>query len=77
MKNQEITTMTKTIIETNGGKAYFNFRQASKILGIGYNAVPAFLHDKGVLVQKMGTNKKVSAYDLAAVMYAGRVAPVD
>jgi hypothetical protein len=76
MSKQEIDAMAKLIIETHNGKAYFNFTEASKIIGCGINTVPKKLNDAGVLVSRVGPSKRISAYDLAETMNRHRVSAV-
>ncbi len=73
----EITAMAQAIIEAHAGQAYYNFEQASKIIGCGRNTLAHHLHSAGILVKKVGPSKRVSAYDLASCMYSGRIAPID
>ncbi len=73
----EITTMAHAIIKTHDGQAYYNFEQASKIIGCGRNTIAHCLHRAGVLVKKVGPSKRISAYDLAEFMYYDRIAPID
>lgn len=73
----EIAAMAKIIVETHGGQVYFNFDQASKIIGCGRNTIAHCLHRAGVLVKKVGPSKRISAYDLAEFMYYDRIAPID
>jgi phage antirepressor YoqD-like protein len=72
-----VKELADTIIRAHGGQAFFNFGEISKIMGCGINTVPKFLYDKGVLVQKVGPSKRVSALELADAMLSGRKTPVD
>jgi len=76
-KNQEINHMANNIIQVHDGKFFFNFREASKIIGCGRNTFANLLHNQGILVRKVGPSKLVSAYDIASVMCSDRVAPID
>lgn len=73
----EIQAMTNAIIAAHKGQAYFNFEQASKIVGCGRHTLANKLHRSGVTIQKLGPSKRISAYDLAAAMCEGRIAPID
>ena len=73
----EIKIMSEAIINAHGGQAYFNFGEASKIIGCGRHTAAYHLHNAGVLVKNVGPSKRVSAYSLAEAMYYGRIAPID
>ena len=75
MSNKNIKAMAESIINTHDGQAYFNYGQASKIIGCGENTVAHLFSNSGVIVKRVGPSKRVSAYDIAYVMYSGRVAP--
>jgi len=76
-KNKEIDHMAINIMQMHDGKAYFNFREASKIIGCGRNTFANLLHNQGILVRKVGPSKRVSAYDIATIMCSDRVAPIN
>jgi hypothetical protein len=73
----EVKTIAESIMKMNDGRAYFNFGQASKIIGCGINTVPSLLHNSGIIVKRVGPSKRISAYDIAEVMCTGRVAAID
>lgn len=73
----EVRATAELIIKTHDGQAYFNFGEISKILGCGINTVPALLHNSGITVKKVGPSKRVSAYEIAALMCSKRIAPID
>jgi len=75
-RKSEIQIMTESIMETNGGKAFFNFREVSKIIGCGINTVPGLLYNEGVTVKKVGTSKRVSAYEIAQLMCTNRTVAI-
>ena len=75
--NPDIQSMVDALLKYHNGKAYFSFGEISKMIGCGVNNVPRLLHDSGVLIKKIGTCKKVSAFDIATIMCAGRIAPID
>ncbi len=74
---KEINAMAAAIVQAHDGKAYFNFREISEIVGCGINTVPRVLHEAGVGVKRIGTSKRISAYDLAEFMCLYRVAAID
>lgn len=76
-QKDEIQTMTTAIITAHKGQGYFNFEEASKIVGCGRHTLAHKLHNAGVTIQKLGPSKRVSAYDLALAMHEGRIAPID
>lgn len=76
-RKEEIQAMTAAIIEAYKGQAYFNFEEASRIVGCGRHSMAYKLNQAGVLVQKIGPSKRVSAYDLASAMVDGRISPID
>ena len=73
----EVKAQAETIIKAYGGQAYFNFGQVSKIIGCGPNTLPHLLHNSGVVVKRVGPSKRISAFDIAELMCAGRVAPIE
>jgi len=73
----EIKEQAELIVKAHGGQAYFNFAQASKIIGCGINTMPHEFHKAGITVKRVGPSKRVSAYDIAELMCTGRVAPID
>lgn len=70
----EIKTMGDNIVRSHSGQVYFNFGEVAKIIGCGINTVPALFSDAGMLVKKVGPSKRVSAYDVAELMYSKRIA---
>lgn len=76
-RKEEIQAMTTAIVTAHKGQAYFNYEQASKIVGCGRHTMAYKLNQAGVLIQKLGPSKRVSAYDLATAMVDGRISPVD
>ena len=74
---QEIKANAESIIKAHDGQAYFNFRQASRIIGCGINTMPSLLHNSGVIVKRVGPSKRISAYDIAELMCTGRIAAID
>lgn len=77
MSQSEIKQMAELIIKTQNGKSYFNFSEASKIIGCGVNTVPPLMHENGVIVKQVGRSKRVSAFDIAEVMCTRRTAAID
>jgi len=75
--NKEIKNLAESIMATHGGQASFNFKEVSKILGCGVNTVPLLLNDSGILVKRIGSSKRISAYDVATLILIDRIAPVD
>jgi len=76
-RKDEIKAMAEMLIKNNEGQAYFNLGDCSRIIGCGVNTVAREFHNAGILVKRVGPSKRVSAYDLAAYMSLGRVAPID
>jgi beta-N-acetylglucosaminidase len=76
-RNAEIKVMAELIMRIHDGKAYYNFGDVSRIIGCGINTVAHLLHNQGILVRKVGPSKRVSAYDIAEIMYSKRVPPID
>jgi len=74
---KEIKAMAESIIATHDGQAYYNFGEVSKIVGCGINTIPALLHESGIIVKHVGPSKRISAYDIAALMCQGRKAAID
>jgi len=70
---EDITTLTKEIIEKNNGQVFFTFKKASVVLGCRPNMVSHILHTRGILVQRQGHFKRVTALELAKVMYPDTV----
>lgn len=73
----EIQAMTDFIIKNHDGQAYFNYEEASKIVGCGRHTLAHGLHNAGITIKKVGPSKRVSAYDLAYFMCADRISAVD
>ena len=76
-RKTERQCMAESIIDTNGGQAYFNFGEIARIIGCGIHTVPQMLYDAGITVKKVGPSKRVSAIDLAELMADGRINSVD
>ena len=74
---KEIKAMAEAIIITHDGQAYYNIGEVSKIVGCGINTTAAMLHESGIIVKRVGPSKRISAYDIAALMSQGRVAAID
>ena len=72
----DIKCMTEQIIKSNGGQAYFNLTEVSRITGYGENTVPRMLYDMGALVKKDGKSKKVSALTIATLMSSRMTSPI-
>jgi hypothetical protein len=75
-KKPEWQQIAETIIETHDGQMYYSFKDVCKIIGCGINKVPCLFNDAGILVKKVGTCKRVSAYDIASVMCDKRTSAV-
>ena len=74
--SREVTRIAKLLIETHGGKSFYNLTEAAKIAGCGINTLPVALYEAGYLVKKLGTSKRISAYELAEFMMTDRVLPI-
>lgn len=48
----EAALMAQAIIEAHDGQAYFNFEEASKIIGCGRNTVAHRLHNAGITIKR-------------------------
>ena len=72
-----IVTTAKLIVETHGGQASFNFRQAAVILGCDFRLVPKRLDESGVLCTTRGKNKMVAAIGIAECIHYNQVSPLD
>ena len=70
-----VTQIAEDIKAGNNGQIYYSYGEVAKIIGIGRNTVPAFLNRQGILSQKLGTKKIISAYDIAEAMYKNRTVP--
>lgn len=70
----EAQIMAEAIIRQHDGQAYFNFGEASKIMGCSYSRLPERLTRAGIAVKRMGNSKRISAYDIACLMSSDRTA---
>lgn len=75
--NPKTQIMTEAIIKEHGGQAYFNIEESAKIIGCGRNTLARILSDAGITVKKIGTSKRISAFDLVMLMERGKVASND
>jgi hypothetical protein len=73
---KEQMQLAEIIAKANGGRVRFNLTQAAKIAGRSRTGFPAWLHGRGVMVERSGKDKYVTANDLAAAMLKDRVSPL-
>ena len=73
---KEQKDLAETIARANGGCVSFNITQASRIVGRSRNGFPAWLHKRGVMVEKSGKDKYVNVNDLAVAIIADRESPL-
>lgn len=76
-RKEEIIVMTDAIIKAHDGQSYFNFGQASKIIGCGRHTLAHHLNSLGLTVKLVGPSKRISACDIATLMCTDRISPVD
>jgi len=75
--NNEVKDLAKLIMETNGGRASFNFSEAKDIIPCGINEVPVLCNKHGILVSPRGRAKYIAVTDIARMIIHRRVAPVN
>ena len=73
-KEQKI--LAETIAKANGGRVRYNLTSAAKIIGRSRTGFPAWLHSRGVMIEKSGKDKYVTVNDLAVAMTKNRVSPL-
>jgi len=73
---REQKDLAEIITKTNGGCVRFNLTKAAKIVGRSRTGLPAWLHSKGVIVEKSGKDKYVTVNDLAVAMTTNRTSPL-
>lgn len=73
---KEQMQLAEIIAKANGGRVRFNLTQAAKIAGRSRTGFPAWLHSRGVMVEKSGKDKYVTVNDLAVAMTTDRVSPL-
>lgn len=73
---KEQKDLAETIARANGGCVAFNITKAAQIAGRCRNGFPAWLHNKGVMVEKSGKDKYVNVNDLAVAMLSERESPL-
>jgi len=73
---KEQKNLARTIAEANGGQIMFNITKAAKIAGRCRTTFPAWLHHRGIMVEKTGKDKLVNVNDLAVAMTANRTSPL-
>ena len=74
---REVRELGDIIVRNNGGKYLYCFSEISNILNCGINQVPSILNEHGILVKRRGKKKCADAYDLAEIILAGRISPID
>jgi phage antirepressor YoqD-like protein len=73
---REQKDLAETIAKANGGQVQFGLCKAAKIAGKGRTEFAAWLHKRGVMVEKTGRHKMVNVNDLAVAMTMGRSTPL-
>ena len=73
----DIRAAAEMIVKANDGRVYFNFKDASKIIGCDADRMARMFLEAGILVKKSGRDKRISAFDIAEVMCYGRVSPIE
>jgi phage antirepressor YoqD-like protein len=73
---REQLQIAEIIAKAKGGRVRFNLTQAAKIAGRSRTGFPAWLHERGVMVERTGKDKYVTAADLAVAMTKDRVSPL-
>jgi phage antirepressor YoqD-like protein len=73
---KEQRDLAETIAKANGGCVTFNITKAAKIAGRSRNNFPAWLHERGVMVEKSGKDKYVNVNDLAGAIIFNRESPI-
>ena len=72
----EQKNLAETIAKSNGGRVRYNLTCAARISGRSRTGFPAWLHERGVMVEKSGKDKYVTVNDLAVAMTKDRVSPL-
>jgi hypothetical protein len=54
----------------------FNISKAAKISGRCRTTFPAWLHERGIMIEKTGKDKRVNVNDLAIAMTQDRQSPL-
>ena len=73
---REQKDLAETISKANGGAVMFNLTNAARIAGQSRTHFPAWLHERGVMVQRSGKDKRVNVNDLAAALLKDRQSPL-
>lgn len=73
---KEQIQLAETIAKANGGRVRYNLTRAAKIAGRSRTGFPAWLHSRGVMVEKSGKDKYVTVTDLAIALTKDRVSPL-
>ena len=72
----EQKNLAETIAKANDGQVVFNITKAAQIAGQSRTRFPAWLHERGVMVQRSGKDKRVNVNDLAGAMLKDRQSPM-
>lgn len=72
---KEQKELAETISKSNGGCVMLNMSKAAKIAGRCRTHFPAWLHERGVMVEVSGKDKRVSVNDLAVALTMDRRSP--
>lgn len=70
---KEQKSLAETIAKANGGRVRYNLTRAAKIAGRSRTGFSAWLHSRGVMVEKSGKDKYVTVTDLAIALTKDRV----
>jgi len=73
---REQKNLAEIIVNANGGCVRYNLTQAAKIAGRSRTGFPAWLHERGVMVERTGKDKYINVNDLAVAMTKNRVSPL-
>ena len=73
---KEQKDLAEIIAKSSGGRVRFNLTQAAKIAGRSRTGFPAWLHSRGVMIEKSGKDKYVTVDNLAIAMTMDRVSPL-
>ena len=73
---REQRELAEIISKANGGQVRFNLSRAARIAGRSRTGFPAWLHERGAMVERTGKDKYINVNDLAIALTADRVSPL-
>ena len=73
---KEQKELAEIISKANGGQVMFNLTKAAQIAGRCRTTFPSWLHQRGVMVELTGKDKRVNVNDLAVAMTQDRQSPL-